>query len=140
MLTTEFSVARDTARRALDQLESEGMLNTVHGRGRFVAEKTGGPAVGAKYEQVTESLRKTIQSGKLKPGDSLPSEAEVCAQFDVSRTTARKAFAELERDGLARSEKGSVRIVTTPRTSTTTETGRPRGSSTGKRPSTRTTG
>ena len=113
-LTAEFSVARDTIRRALDQLEAEGVLNTVHGRGRFAIEAAGESSMTTKHEHVAESLRQRIQSGKLKPGDDLPSEAEVCSQFDVSRTTARKAFAELERDGLARSEQGRGRVVTTP--------------------------
>jgi len=114
LLKTEFSVARDTVRRALDQLEAEGVINTVHGRGRFVTKTAGGPPVGTKHEHVADSLRQRIQSGTLKPGAALPTEAEICTQFDVSRTTARKAFAELERDGLARSEKGHPRVVTTP--------------------------
>jgi DNA-binding FadR family transcriptional regulator/8-oxo-dGTP pyrophosphatase MutT (NUDIX family) len=112
-LAEQFAVARDTIRRALEALTEEGLLTTVVGRGRFVA---GGAAQAeTDYRRVAAALLQKITAGKLKRGDALPSEAEVCAEFDVSRTTARKAFKELERDGYARSQQqGQVRTVTAP--------------------------
>lgn len=113
-IVKEFHVARDTARRAVELLAEEGIVTTIHGRGTFVANASGGPSVETKQAHVSETLRQRIESGRLRPGDALPSEAEVCAEFDVSRTTARSALQELERDGLARSEKGKGRTVTVP--------------------------
>ena len=45
------------------------------------------------YEQVADQLLDMINSGELKPGDRLPSEAELAADFGVSRTTVREAHA-----------------------------------------------
>ena len=42
------------------------------------------------YEQVADQLLKMINSGELKPGDRLPSEAELAAELGVSRTTVRE--------------------------------------------------
>lgn len=112
-LAEQFAVARDTVRRALEALTEEGLLTTVVGRGRFVAGSAA--EAGTDYERVAAALRQRITAGRLKPGDSFPSESEVCSEFDVSRTTARKAFKELEHDGYARSQQqGQVRVVTTP--------------------------
>jgi DNA-binding FadR family transcriptional regulator/8-oxo-dGTP pyrophosphatase MutT (NUDIX family) len=116
LLAERFGVARETVRRALKFLEEQGMVRTVRGRGRFVTGNSGELALGTKHAQVAAALRQRIEAGKLTPGDPLPTEAEVCSQFDVSRTTARSAFAELERAGLARSEKGRGRVVTVPPT------------------------
>jgi DNA-binding FadR family transcriptional regulator/8-oxo-dGTP pyrophosphatase MutT (NUDIX family) len=113
-IAKEFGVARETARRAVKEIETQGLVTTVHGRGRFVAGESGGKSMGTKHEQIAAALRQQIESGKLKPGDSLPSEADVCSLYDVSRKTARNAFAELERSGLAKSEPRKGRVVTTP--------------------------
>jgi len=48
---------------------------------------------------VAESLAEKIRSGQLQPGAQLPTEAELCAEYDVSRTVVREAVA---RDGLRR--------------------------------------
>ncbi|MBQ5925151.1 MAG: GntR family transcriptional regulator, partial [Paludibacteraceae bacterium] len=34
-------------------------------------------------------------SGTLKPGDILPSESEMCKNFDISRSTVRQAVSML---------------------------------------------
>ncbi|MDO8185060.1 GntR family transcriptional regulator [Conexibacter sp. JD483] len=53
------------------------------------------------YEQVAQQLREAILDGQLRPGDELPSERELCAQFGVSRTTVREALRALQTQGLA---------------------------------------
>ncbi len=53
------------------------------------------------YEQVAEQLREAILDGKLRPGEELPAERELCAQFGVSRTTVREALRKLQAQGLA---------------------------------------
>lgn len=52
-----------------------------------------------KYQSVLVYLKEQIQRGKYNIGDYLPSENELCAQFSITRTTARKALDELLKEG-----------------------------------------
>jgi GntR family transcriptional regulator len=65
----------------------------------------------AVYRQVADRLRAGIASGTHPPGVALPSEAQLMGEYDVSRVTARRALAELERDGLVKPEHGRGWIV-----------------------------
>src|SRR5215207_5826071 len=58
-------------------------------------------------EMVANQLRRTILSGGLKEGDSLPLEKELLAHFGVSRPTLREAFRMLEAEGLISISRGS---------------------------------
>ncbi len=51
------------------------------------------------YEQIQNDLMEQIQSGKYAPGDRVPSEKEIAAQYGVSRITAVKALTELSLTG-----------------------------------------
>lgn len=51
----------------------------------------------ALYHQLETELIELINKGELKENDKLPSERELCDQYNVSRTTARQAIGELER-------------------------------------------
>lgn len=66
-----------------------------------------------KYIQVQQRLLARIHSGELVPGERLPSEAELCRQFGVSRITVRRALAELASQGYVRSRGGFGHIVQT---------------------------
>lgn len=50
--------------------------------------------------QISNLLRGSISSGEFKPGERLPSEADLNRVFSVSRTTARTALDKLEQEGL----------------------------------------
>ncbi|MBX2954042.1 MAG: GntR family transcriptional regulator [Leadbetterella sp.] len=52
-----------------------------------------------RYKQIQEDLKKRIQKGDYKVGDYLPSEHELCSAFTITRTTARKALEELQKEG-----------------------------------------
>ncbi|WP_339819294.1 GntR family transcriptional regulator [Paenibacillus sp. FSL R7-0216] len=52
-----------------------------------------------KYDTVKRALLHQIQSGKLRPGDKLPSEEDLMKQFQVSGITIRKAMTELANEG-----------------------------------------
>jgi len=52
-----------------------------------------------KYQTVLSYLKEQIQRGKYGVGDFLPSENELCIQFSITRTTARKALDELQKGG-----------------------------------------
>lgn len=52
-------------------------------------------------------LQSNIASGHYRPGDRLPSEADLCAHFKVSRPTLREALGRLAALGLIVSRRGS---------------------------------
>lgn len=66
------------------------------------------------YYQVKEILQKSIEKGKFKPGDRLPSEQILCSRFGVSRITVRKALDLLVREGFIFRERGRGTFVTVP--------------------------
>ncbi|MDL4777591.1 GntR family transcriptional regulator [Actinomadura xylanilytica] len=65
----------------------------------------------AVYLKIAAALRDRIRGGDLKPGDKLPSEAAVSAEFGVARGTAREALKKLENDGLVDSLPAVGRVV-----------------------------
>lgn len=58
-------------------------------------------------DQVAEQLTAEIKQGRLLPGDKLPTEARLVAQFEVSRTVVREAVSRLKSLGLVDSRQGS---------------------------------
>ncbi len=61
----------------------------------------------SKHRRVFDHLLASIQSGELKPGDRLPSEAELGKLFDASRITVAKAVHDLQRMGLVTRRPGA---------------------------------
>jgi len=61
----------------------------------------------AKHRRVFDHLLGCIQSGELKAGDRLPSEAELGKLFDASRITVAKAVLDLQRMGLVTRRPGA---------------------------------
>lgn len=59
-------------------------------------EKTPEP----RYAAIKQFVLSGIARGELKPGDRLPSEAELVEQFSVSRMTASRALRELQNSGV----------------------------------------
>ncbi|WP_405587921.1 winged helix-turn-helix domain-containing protein [Streptomyces sp. NBC_01190] len=78
---------------------------TVGRRGR----RPVGGTVLLTFEVIAESLRERIRSGRLKPGDALPTQAVLMAEFGASSLSVQKAMALLKRDGYAisRPSKGA---------------------------------
>lgn len=65
-------------------------------------------ASGARLsEQVAQQLVAQVQQGLLPPGAKLPTEAQLVAQLQVSRTVVREAVARLKSLGLVTSRQGS---------------------------------
>ena len=62
-------------------------------------------------EEVSAALEQEIRSGRFGPGQRLPTEAVLSAQFDVGRNVVREAVARLKRDGLVESRQGRGAFV-----------------------------
>jgi GntR family transcriptional repressor for pyruvate dehydrogenase complex len=56
--------------------------------------------------EVMESLAASIREGAIKPGDKLPTESEIVARFDVSRTVVREAISRLQANRLVETRHG----------------------------------
>jgi GntR family transcriptional regulator len=65
-----------------------------------------------RYREIEQALRGRIAI--LQPGQRLPSDADLCAEFGVSRMTARHAMAQLADEGLVRRDPGRGTFVAEP--------------------------
>lgn len=74
-------------------------------------EATARPATGRR-RAIEQWLRARVAAGR--PGDALPSEADLAARFDVSRMTARQAVQSLAAEGLVRRQRGSGTYIAPP--------------------------
>jgi GntR family transcriptional regulator len=63
----------------------------------------------ARYRAIEAHLRSLIDTAA--PGDRLPTEADLCARFDVSRMTVRQALQELTVAGLVERQRGKGTFV-----------------------------
>ncbi len=61
--------------------------------------------------QVASLLKERIRSGIWSEGTTLPSEKELCAEFDVARGTIRQALQTLENEGYLLREQGRGTFV-----------------------------
>jgi GntR family transcriptional regulator len=77
--------------------------------------ETGPPAragLGSRFAAIATALRRDIHSGTLGPGAAVPSEAQLSAQYGVSRGTVRQALAALRAEGLIVGGRGRSPRVT----------------------------
>jgi GntR family phosphonate transport system transcriptional regulator len=64
------------------------------------------------WQVIRSELTGEIADGLHLPGDKLPTEADLSRRFDVNRHTVRRALAEMAKDGLVYSRRGSGVFVT----------------------------
>lgn len=76
-----------------------------------MAKKSEGIAV---YAAIYKNMRSQIFAGKLRPGDMLPSENQLCSEYSASRETVRKGLKHLEQEGLIFSRPKIGYFVSTP--------------------------
>jgi GntR family histidine utilization transcriptional repressor len=60
----------------------------------------------APYSRVKQHLKEGLAHGRWDPGELMPSEAELTAQFGVSRMTVNRALRELQSEGLVQRVQG----------------------------------
>ncbi len=59
------------------------------------------------YAQLCDDIRMWISEQLYKVGDKLPTERELCEIYKISRSTVRRAFVELEKEGVISSRQGA---------------------------------
>ncbi|MCT1577439.1 GntR family transcriptional regulator [Oceanobacillus kimchii] len=64
------------------------------------------------YIQVKRHLKEQIATGKLKPGEEIPSRRELASQLEINPNTAQRAYKEMEEEGLIYTEKNLPSCVT----------------------------
>ncbi len=65
----------------------------------------------ALWRQIAERLEADIVGGSRQPGEQLPTEQQMAAEFGVNRHTVRRAVATLAEQGLVRIEQGRGTFV-----------------------------
>jgi GntR family transcriptional regulator, histidine utilization repressor len=63
-------------------------------------------AAAAPYARVKQHLKDGLAAGRWPPGALMPSEAELVAEFGVSRMTVNRALRELQSEGLVARTQG----------------------------------
>ncbi|WP_448582700.1 GntR family transcriptional regulator [Thermaurantiacus sp.] len=64
-----------------------------------------------RYAALADALRADIRAARMRPGDPLPTEAQLTARFGVSRFTVREALRTLASEGLIVRKRGSGTVV-----------------------------
>ena len=63
-------------------------------------------APGTLYEQLVSGVKRAIGEGRLQAGDPLPSFRQLAEQMLVSVITVKRAYEELEREGIIYRRQG----------------------------------
>lgn len=63
------------------------------------------------YQQLEDAIRADVERGRYSPGELLPSESEICARYDLSRSVVRQALQHLAQAGIIHTERGRGSFV-----------------------------
>ncbi|NMO97567.1 GntR family transcriptional regulator [Paenibacillus lemnae] len=64
------------------------------------------------YLQIMNYIKKQIITGKLQPGDKIPSVRELAVELQINPNTIQRTFQELEREEIVETRRGLGRYVT----------------------------
>src|SRR5688572_31717813 len=68
---------------------------------------------GSLHQRIYSQVRDAILSGRLQPGQRLPSTRELATRHEISRNTANLAYERLLSEGYLEAKRGSGTYVTT---------------------------
>jgi GntR family transcriptional regulator, histidine utilization repressor len=101
---------------AAKRTESNGnKAGVAAGTGPGKRPMANGAGDAPRYAAIKLFIRDAIRNGALRPGERVPSEAELVSQFGVSRMTANRALRELQSAGLLVRRAGSGSFVAQPK-------------------------
>jgi len=63
-------------------------------------------APGPLYQQIVDGVKREISGGRISPGDELPSFRALAEQLLVSLITVKRAYEDLEREGIIYRRQG----------------------------------
>jgi GntR family transcriptional regulator len=69
------------------------------------------PTFSPLYRQIKSLILQALASGEWRPGEAIPSEAELAVRFNVSQGTARKAIDEMAAENLLVRKQGKGTFV-----------------------------
>jgi len=116
-------------RQLSDNQKSNPVHSEVKGKemeSRQTPSVAGGPAAasnprarrpGGLVGEIVASLSERVQQGQWPAGHKLPSESEIMAEFEVSRTVVREALSRLQAAGAVETRHGIGTFVLAPRES-----------------------
>ncbi|WP_429587866.1 histidine utilization repressor [Sphingomonas zeicaulis] len=81
----------------------------------LIEKKRAAPETRPLYQTIRNAIETQIMSGALKPGDRIPFEHELMAQYECSRMTVNKALSSLAAAGLISRQRRRGSFVTRPR-------------------------
>jgi GntR family transcriptional regulator len=58
------------------------------------------------YAQLDRGLRAAIVTGRITPGDQLPTVRQLAVELQINANTVARVYAELERDGVLETRRG----------------------------------
>ena len=64
------------------------------------------------YAQLERGLRAAIATGRLRPGDQLPTVRQLAVELRINANTVARVYAELERAGVIETRRGVGSFVT----------------------------
>ena len=107
----------DLAKTETATATAEGVAFAAALRAQRAAEARAEPAESGAgrpsiAEQVSNRILAMIRSGNLKAGDKLPTEAQMCLAFGISRPPLREALKALSLMGVLESRQGGRYLVT----------------------------
>jgi GntR family transcriptional regulator len=73
---------------------------------RLIIPPISAAAPGALYQQIVDGLKREVSEGRLAPGTALPSFRALAEDLLVSVITVKRAYEELEREGIIYRRQG----------------------------------
>ncbi len=61
---------------------------------------------GALYQQIVDAIKREVAAGRIAPGSALPSFRALAEELLVSLITVKRAYEELEREGIIYRRQG----------------------------------